>query len=230
MKLHLSIAVLIATSALAACQPAAEWTESEAPKRIGLDTAPSRIDLRFAPGSDRLAPADAKRLHDLAASGAIAPSDRVTVSGGGGPRLAEARAAAVSTELLRYGIVTSGSSLTAVPNDRAIVAVDRTLVTLPPCPNWSKPPGSDFTNSLGSYYGCTTAVNLGRMVAYPTDLASGQPQGMPDGTPAAAAVKRYLTDKVTLPAAANVGPIASTSSAAPGAAGGGASGGAAGSQ
>ena len=84
MKLHLALAVLMAASALTACQPAAEWTESEAPKRIGLDTVPSRIDLRFAPGSDRLAPADAKRLHNLAASGAIAPSDRVTVSGGGG--------------------------------------------------------------------------------------------------------------------------------------------------
>ena len=215
MKLYPSSAIAVVLVMLTACQPApAEWTENEAPKQIGLDTAASRIDLRFASGSDRLLPADAKRLRDLAASGAIGPSDRVIVSGGGTARLAEARAGVVSAELLRYGIVTSGAHLTSVPADRVIVAVDRTLVTLPRCPNWSKPSDTDFTNSLGSYYGCATAVNLGRMVAYPTDLASGQPLGMADGTPAAAAVKRYLTDKVILPAPSNVGPIAAAASAA----------------
>ena len=224
MKLHPSLIAALTMAMLAACQPApAEWTENEAPKQIGLDTASSRIDLRFASGSDHLLPADAKRLRDLAASGAIGPSDRVIVSGGGTPRLAEARAGVVSAELLRYGIVTSGIQLTSVPADRVIVAVDRTLVTLPRCPNWSKPSDTDFTNSLGSYYGCATAVNFARMVAYPTDLASGQPQGMAHGTPAAAAVKRYLNDKVVLPAASNLGPIAAPASSAPpgGASGGG---------
>lgn len=217
-------ALLLIAATLAACQPApAEWTESEAPKQLALDTIPSRLDLRFAPGSATLLPADAKRLRDLAATGAISPRDRVAVSAAGNPALAEARAAAVSAQLLRHDVVASGNQLAVVPPDRAIVTVERTLVTLPPCPNWSKPSDTDFTNSLGSYYGCAATVNLGRMVAYPTDLASGQPQGLAAGTPAIAAVGRYLADKVQLPASANVGPIAGAASAPPGSAGAGGS-------
>ena len=71
---------------------------------------------------------------------------------------------------------------------------------------------------IGSYYGCATAVKPGRMVAHPTDLASGQPQGRVHGIPVTAAIKRYLT-------AANVGSIAAPSSRAPVASGGGPSGG-----
>lgn len=225
MKYHLHPALLLIAATLAACQPApAEWTESEAPKKLVLDMVPSRLDLRFAPGSATLLPADAKRLRELAVTGAISPRDRVAVSAAGNPALAEARAATVSAQLLQHDVVASGNQLEALPPDRAVVTVERTLVTLPRCPNWSKPADTDFTNSLASNYGCATAVNLGRMVAYPSDLVSGQPQGLPAGPPAVAAVSRYLADKVQLPAAANVGPISAPASAPPGAAGGGGSG------
>jgi hypothetical protein len=52
----------IAFLALAACRPAAtEWTESEASKRIRLDNASVPVNVRFAPGSAHLLPADAAR-------------------------------------------------------------------------------------------------------------------------------------------------------------------------
>ena len=53
----------IAFLALAACRPAAtEWTENEASKRIRLDNASVAVNVRFAPGSAHLLPADAARL------------------------------------------------------------------------------------------------------------------------------------------------------------------------
>ena len=74
-------------------------------------------------------------------------------------------------------------------------------------------PGSDFTNQTSSNFGCSDAVNLGLMVASPADLTEGRPLGPADGKPAAAAVARYLDDKVTpLPTEATVGQIAGTSS------------------
>jgi pilus assembly protein CpaD len=212
MKFNRYVAAMLIGTALAACQPAAEWTESEAPKQLALDSVPSRIDLRFAPGSDRLLATDAKRLQDLVAAGAISRSDRVVVSAAGGPALAQARTAAVSSLLLKHDVVATSASLGTVPPNRAIVSVERTLVTLPRCPNWSKPSDVDFTNTPGSYFGCSTAVNLGRMIATPTDLASGRPQGLPEATPATAAVQRYLTDKVVLPSSSAATPFGASGS------------------
>ena len=84
--------------ALAGCYPplAAEWTSAEAPKALVVDNVSSRIDVRFAEGSDWMVPADAARLRRMASRGEIAPSDRVRVAVGGGPGLAQARFAAIS--------------------------------------------------------------------------------------------------------------------------------------
>ena len=217
---RLSIAA-ITVLALAACRPPiTEYTESEAINRVSVDTMPSRLDLRFAAGSDRLTAGDAGRLHQLVASGALRRADRVTLTVSGPLRLAEARAATVRSELLRYGIVPTPLQEAAIGPDRAAIGITRALVTLPRCPNWSAEPNSDFTNARSSNFGCADATNLGHMVANPADLASGRPLGDADAVTAVSAVTRYYQDKIQLPAAATLGPIQAPSSAPPPATGG----------
>jgi pilus assembly protein CpaD len=194
MKIQLSFLAFTALLALCACQQATEYTETESSKQLKLDEATIRVDLRFPPGSDRLAPGDAARLRAMAATGKLTPADRVLVSAGGAPRLAAARVTAISEELLPYGIVASPGRLAGVPANRGIVEAERYLVTLPPCPNWSKPPAHDFTNTPDSNFGCSVVSNFGRMVASPADLASGQPLGLAAGKPAQDAVDRYIFD------------------------------------
>lgn len=226
MTMSRTLALAIALPLLAGCTAAAEYTENEARNQLQLDRTASTFDVRFAPGSDALVPADAVRLHRLAATGAIARADRVTVAAGGGPGLAGARRAAISSELLPYGVVITERVPGPGPRDRAIVAVERTLVRLPDCPNWSKNAGTtDFSNSVASNFGCATVTNLGRMVANPSDLASGQPLGFAQGTPAVAAIGRYQADRVELPPPSAQGEQVSAPApgkAAPGAVGGGA--------
>jgi pilus assembly protein CpaD len=200
MKRQLSALALPVMLALAACRPgAAEYTESEAPKLLGLDSAGTQFGLAFAAGSARLAPGEWVRLHRLALSGAIGPEDRVTISASGDPRLQSQRTQAISGELLGFGIVAAAGPLGGVPRDRAIIAVGRYLVTLPACPNWSKAPSADFTNALPSNFGCATASNLGLMAASPSDLVSGRPLGPADGRLAVSAVQRYISDSVKIP-------------------------------
>jgi type IV pilus biogenesis protein CpaD/CtpE len=210
---------------LAACYPlSVEYTESEAPKQLRLDEATIRVDLRFAPGSSRLVAGEAARLRALAATGRIAPADRVLVSAGGPPAVASARVAMISEALLPYGIVVSPAVVAEVAPDRAVVAVERYLVSLPPCPNWSKTPVPDeFSNSPSSNFGCTTVTNLGRMVASPADLASGQPLGLAAGKPAVDAVRRYLFD--IAPGGTGVKPLIGAATSTVVAAGGAAAGG-----
>jgi pilus assembly protein CpaD len=211
---------------LAACAPAAaEYTKSEAPNRLQVEGAVSTVEIAFVPGAASLSAFQGARLDRLVAAGAIRPADRVIVAASGAPALAAAREAVVASRLLRWGIVADARPLSAVPPNRAIVTVGRYAVMLPPCPNWSMPRANDFTNAPPSNFGCATAVNLGLMVASPADLVAGRQLAPVDGKPAAAAVERYLDDKVTpLPTEANLGPIqgGSGGGAPPGASSGGA--------
>jgi pilus assembly protein CpaD len=199
--------VLAVALLVGGCEPATWYTAAEAPKRLQVDSSTTQLVVRFAPGTGRLAPVDAARLRQLVANGGISPSDRVTVAAGGSSWLADQRVAAVSSLLVHYGIAVDAQRSAAVPPDRAIVQIGRSLVTLPPCPNWSKrsQPGND--NQPSSNFGCATETNLGMMVANPSDLASGMPGGPSEGQPAAAAVNRYLNDKVVLPASNGALPI-----------------------
>jgi pilus assembly protein CpaD len=195
------------TLLVGACAPVTSYTDAEAPKRLKLDTSTTQLDLHFVPGSPVLASADAARLQRTAAAGGMAPSDRVTVATAGPPYLAKERLASVSALLLHYGIVPVAVAQD-VPSNHAVVMVERTLVTLPPCPNWSKRPYTDFDNQPSSKFGCATETNLGMMVASPSDLAGGLALSNAAGQPAAASVNRYLNDKVELPTANTALPVA----------------------
>jgi pilus assembly protein CpaD len=211
MNINRSLLALGLVLLVGACAPVTSYTDAEAPKRLKLDTSTTQLDLRFVPGAAALASVDAARLRQAAATGEIAPTDRVVVATAGPPRLAEERQAAISALVLHYGIVPVAGAQDAPPN-RAIISVERTLVTLPPCPNWSKRPHSDFDNQPSSNFGCATESNLGMMVANPSDLAGGLALGATAGQPAAAAVNRYLNDKVELPTANTALPVAVQSS------------------
>ena len=205
-----SILALALTVLVSACAPVTTYTDAEAPKRLKLDSATTQLNLHFAPGSAALSAGETARLRQLASTGRIDPSDRVTIAVNGPPPLAQARAGAVSAALSPYGIVPVTDYGDAPPNG-AIVAITRTLVTLPPCPNWSKPSYSDFGNQPSSNFGCANETNLGMMIAHPTDLASGLPVSGGSGQPAAAAISRYMNDKVQLPTSNTALPVASQS-------------------
>src|SRR5438132_6135334 len=207
---------------LAAC--AAEYSKSEAPDELRVDGAETRRELTFAAGSAYLPPAELRKIDQWVLSGSIRPPDRVQIAAAGPPSLAERRAAAVSSELLRYGIVATTLPIDAVPANRAIVSIGRYAVTLPDCPNWSQSPTYAFSNAMSSWYGCANATNLGLMVASPADLASGRPFSGTDAQPAAAAVQRYLTDKVKQPPTPTASPFAASTGGDGGGGGGAAAG------
>ena len=211
---------------LAAC--VTEYSKSEAPAALKVDGAESRVEIAFAGGSDRLAAAEAGRLDRLVLAGNIRPADRVAIAAAGPPGLAVRRAAAISSELLRYRIVASTQTLDTLPANRAIVSVGRYTVTLPACPNWSQSLSYEFTNAFSSNYGCANTTNLGLMVASPADLVSGRTLAPADAQPAVAAVQRYMADRVKQPPAPTASPFAASSGGGGGDAGGGGAAGGAG--
>jgi pilus assembly protein CpaD len=197
MKNQLRLVLLPLTFGLAAC--AAEYSKSEAPAQLRVDSADSRREVAFTSGSAHLSPSELRKIDGWVLSGSIRPADRVEIAAAGPPGLAEQRAAAISGELLRYGVVATTLALDTVPANQAIVSIGRYAVTLPTCPNWSQSPAADFTNAYSSYYGCDDATNLGLMVASPADLVSGRPLSATNAQVTGNAVQRYLTDRVKPP-------------------------------
>ncbi|HEX3523674.1 MAG TPA: CpaD family pilus assembly lipoprotein [Stellaceae bacterium] len=224
MKIRLYPIAVALLLGLAAC--VTEYSKSEAPTALQVDGAQSRVEIAFAGGSDRLSPGEARRLDGLVLAGNIRPADRVAIAAAGPPGLAERRAAAISGELLRYGIVASTRTLDALPANRAIVSVGRYTVTLPSCPNWSQSLSYEFTNAFSSNYGCANTTNLGLMVASPADLVSGRTPAPADGQPAVAAVERYMNDRVKQPPTPTASPFAASTGGGGESGGGAAAGGA----
>jgi pilus assembly protein CpaD len=218
MNIRLYPIVLPLMLALAAC--VTEYTKSEAPNNLRVDGAETRRELAFATGSAYLTPGELRKLDGWVLSGGIRPADRVAIAAAGPPGLAEQRAAAISRELLRYGIVTQTLALDAVPANHAIVAVGRYAVTLPTCPNWSQSLSTDFTNAFTSNYGCANTTNLGLMVASPGDLVSGRTLGPAEGMVTVNAVERYLNDRVKPPPTPTASPFAASAGGGGGDAGG----------
>jgi pilus assembly protein CpaD len=206
MNIRLYPIVLPLMLGLAAC--VTEYSKSEAPDQLRVDGAESRREVAFATGSAYLTPGERRKLDGWVLSGSLRPADRVAIAAAGPPGLAEQRAAAISRELLRYGIVTQTLALDAVPANQAIVSVGRYAVTLPTCPNWSQSLSADFTNAFTSNYGCANTTNLGLMVASPGDLVSGRSLTGADAQLAAEAVKRYLDDRVKRPPPTTASPFA----------------------
>lgn len=209
MQIRLVPIVLTLSLGLSAC--VTDYSKSEAPNNLRVDGSESRIDLAFASGSARLSAREAARLDGLVATGVIRPADRVTITISGPPGLAERRAAVLASALLAYGIVADTLPPEAAPANHAVIGVGRYTVALPPCPNWSSPPGAEYTNAHMSNWGCAAATNLGLMVANPADLVSGRPLGRVEAQPAVAAVQRYMTDRVKQPPTPTASPFATSS-------------------
>jgi pilus assembly protein CpaD len=182
---------------LTACSPAVtDWQPSEAQKAIRVDFVRLDHTVHYAPRAKTPSPEEMKRLALFLDSAETSSTDRVVLKAAG--PLAAARSGAVEAALTRRGVRAVRVDAGDAPDDGVRLEIERYVATPPACPNWSKPPGHDPTNSLASNFGCATQVNLGLMVADPRDLVVGRQMGPADAEPGIGAVGRYRDGKVPM--------------------------------
>ena len=180
--------------ALAGCTPpTSEWSDNEASKQIRVDYVRLQHDTAFTPGSADLAAGEADSLASFLDEAAVAGGDHVFFQPASDDKLAAARIGQLTRELGHRGIAatTLPSAGSTVAADHMSVVVERYVVTPPDCPNWSKPPAGDHSNSMPSNFGCADATNLSLMIADPRDLLVGRPLGPPRGDPALYGYARF---------------------------------------
>jgi pilus assembly protein CpaD len=105
----------------------------------------------------------------------------------------------VVTVIANYGLllddatpVTTG----AIPSGAVRVVINRSVASVPGCPNWKLPAQPDLHNSTMSNFGCATNSNLAAMIADPEDLVRGQ-TGSSDARTTTKAIKSYRDAKPT---------------------------------
>ncbi len=196
------------------------WLEASSPKRLEVDRAAYRHAVYFDTDRAELSGLEQDRLLTFLASVEPNTRDTIRLEGHADERasdlynleLAGRRAQAVSTFLHQHGFesvtVTTSSYGERIPavagtgpdawrqNRRVELVLERYLVTLPACPDWSRETGTDFANLPHSNFGCATESNLGLMVAEPKDLVRGRTLGPADGVHQAEGIVRYRTGKV----------------------------------
>ncbi len=199
-RLHLSLCLGLGLLLAGCAPPVAEWSDTQAPKQIRVDVVKLQHAAAFVPGSAELAGGEAESLAAFLDQAEVTADDHVYFEPARGDKLAAARIGKLTHEIGTRGL--GAVTLPAAPTDttdQMMVFVERYVVTLPDCPNWTKPPFGDHSNTMPSNYGCADANNLALMVADPRDLVIGRTLGPAEGNPAVYGYSRYRNDKPLVP-------------------------------
>lgn len=201
-KPSLSLLVFAAMLGLAACAspppkdakaPADTAAPANPEKTVGVNRLRLEFTARFAPGRSDLAPLEASKLAAFLAQANIRADDRVYLVPADGDPLAAARIGRIVRELAPRGV--GAETVTPAPEpvaaDHLLMLVDRYVVAMPACPDWSQPPEGTHENDTASNFGCANATNFGLMIDSPRDLAEGRTPGPADAEPALGAIERY---------------------------------------
>jgi pilus assembly protein CpaD len=149
--------------------------------------------------------AEGHRLESFLTRVGVGYGDRVYLAAGSpegveepvASRLAERRTESISGFLglhnIKIAALINGSGDEASFGDTVTVLVERHVVSLPACPDWTELPAAKLNNRPTSNWSCATAINFGMMVADPSDLVRGAEPGYGDGERLAGAVERYRT-------------------------------------
>lgn len=215
-----SALALTACTVPATNSPALGWTPASAPKDLEVERAAYGHTVRFATDSAALEPEEQERLATFLRHAAPGPRDTIRIEGHADERASDAYNLDLAArrldrvrrvlEDLGYGdrplqeaaygervpSATASTPEAWKANRRVEVVIERALVVLPSCPDWSRESGTDFANRPHTNFGCATRTNLGLMIAEPRDLERGRTLGPADGTQAAGAVDRYRADEI----------------------------------
>ncbi len=212
----LMVLALCLSACATARQPAPASPYASVPHGVVVTFEKQTLAVHYAPGAQSPDATQVAALNVLFAMGDLGRGDVVVIERAPG-QLAQARALALLSGLSREGLVVSLAVSAGVPDGELRLQIEHAVATAPDCPNWTKPPGDDFDNTLHSDFGCATAMNLAAMVANPRDLLAGRVMGGVVGDAALAAIHSYRKGKAADGGSSGAAPGSATFTVTPGA-------------
>jgi pilus assembly protein CpaD len=201
------LALCLAPLAMTACTDHrlvthSTWKQQELPAQPQVQRVDAQHVIPFASKDLEISDVEREALAMFVRQSNLQPGSHVSVAAPTKTAAQGARSrnrlASVRNELQRMGI--SSSVVQAEPTnnqstgDEVVVFAQTVAVLTPDCPGYNQPITLDYEWRPETRLGCANAVNLGLMVANPSDLAQGRPLSPADGEAMAAGVNRYRTD------------------------------------
>jgi pilus assembly protein CpaD len=201
------LALCLAPLAMTACTDHrlvthSTWKQQEQPAQPQVQRVDAQHVVPFAAKDLEMADVEREALAMFVRQNNLQPGSHVSVAAPAKTAAQSARSrnrlASVRNELQRMGVSSSIVQAEATTNQSTgdeVVVFAQTVAVLPPdCPGYNQPIVLDYEWRPNTRLGCANAVNLGLMVANPSDLAQGRPVGPADAEAMAAGVQRYRTD------------------------------------
>jgi len=201
------MALCLAPLAMTACTDhrlvtEATWKQQEAPAQPRVQRVDAQYVIPFASKDLEISDVEREALAMFVHQSNLQAGSHVAVAAPTKTAAQAARArnrlASVRNELQRMGISSSIVQAESTNNQSTgdeVVVFAQTVAVLPPdCPGYNQPLTLDYEWRPETRLGCSNAVNLGLMVANPSDLAQGRPLSPADGEAMALGVNRYRTD------------------------------------
>jgi pilus assembly protein CpaD len=201
------MALCLAPLAMTACTDhrlvtEATWKQQEAPAQPRVQRVDAQYVIPFASKDLEISDVEREALAMFVHQSNLQAGSHVAVAAPTKTAAQAARArnrlASVRNELQRMGISSSIVQAESTNNQSTgdeVVVFAQTVAVLPPdCPGYNQPITLDFEWRPETRLGCANAVNLGLMVANPSDLAQGRPLSAADGEAMALGVNRYRAD------------------------------------
>ena len=179
----------------------AEWKQNEPPPRLQVQDGPVTHTINFSPGETQLSDTESAGINAFLASENIGPGKNVTLEAPSAStaetdRVAH-RLATVRSLLEQQGVtvtVAPPAAPGAMPSDQIQLIASRAMVSNPDCPGYNQSVSSyDRFGRPNMNLGCSNEINLGLMVADPSDLVRGRALAPADADRSALAVERYRT-------------------------------------
>ena len=201
------MALCLAPLAMTACTDhrlvtEATWKQQEAPAQPRVQRVDAQYVIPFASKDLEISDVEREALAMFVHQSNLQAGSHVAVAAPTKTAAQAARSrnrlASVRNELQRMGISSSIVQAESTNNQSTgdeVVVFAQTVAVLPPdCPGYNQPLTLDYEWRPETRLGCSNAVNLGLMVANPSDLAQGRPLSAADGEAMALGVNRYRTD------------------------------------
>ena len=220
------LGAVLAASSLGGCagysRPVTTAGPIFVPHPIEVAVTKLRHPVRLDGGA--IPPAEWSALDSFLARSDLRPGDEATILFHDAPVDAHA-AGDVAAHLHGSGVTLRLAADARQAPGGLEVVIERYVASVADCPNWTRYPGGDSSNSVSGGFNCASQSNLAAMVVDAHDLVAGRAPGPVVGDPAARPVGRYregLTPALGATAPAGATPAASPAGGAAGAPPGGA--------
>lgn len=194
------LAVLLAVGAAASgCAPYMKDFHSKAPPEPRADVVQVTHDIYFRQDDQYLSDANARVVDEfMTMVGFDARQDRVVVlDRDGRSAWSVQRTESVRAHLARRNVVAEagiGGPQTLGYPEVVTIVVERYVLPVLDCPDWTQPRGGNPTNATHRNFGCAEAFNVQQMVANKRDLVVGRARADSEGDIQSLQIRRYQSD------------------------------------